>query len=154
MPTLQPGLRIDAEDGADWNLLEQITRDAAACGESLARRLGNLVDDPDLADDWRDFVIPGLDEAFHADLSHVEAAVSAARLACGGGSGSVWIRSGDARPWYSSLNQARLALEEAHGFGTAVTVEAAGLPRARRHAFLRSQFYCAVQSLLLEHAMR
>lgn len=154
MPTLQGGLRIDAEDEGDWKLLQYITHDAVSCDENLAGRLGNLIADEVLADDWREFIIPDLDAAFHSDLSHVAAAISAARVDCGGGPGPLWITSDEALHWYSSLNQARLALEEIHRFGPSEGLDPAALPPQSRHAFLRSQFYCAIQSLLLDHVMR
>jgi hypothetical protein len=80
--------------------------------------------------------------------------VAAARVDCGGGAGPLWITPGDAGQWYGALNQARLALEEIHHFGPGGNVDLAALPAHSRKAFLRSQFYCAVQSLLLEYVMR
>ncbi len=154
LPTLEGGLRIDAEDPGDWMLLQGITHDAVSCGENLARRLGNLITDQDVAPDWQEYIVPDLDEAFHADLSHIATAIAAARVECGGGAGPLWITAGDAFHWYSSLNQARLALEEIHHFGPTEQLLLTDLPPQRRNAFLRSQFYCAIQSLLLEHVMR
>ena len=154
MPTLEGGLRIDAEDDGDWKLLQAITHDAVSCDEPLAPRLGKLITDEDVASDWREFIIPDLDEAFHSDLSYVTASIAAARVDCGGGAGPLWITPEDAFHWYSSLNQARLALEEIHRFGQSEKLLPAALPELSRNAFLRSQFYCAIQSLLLDHVMR
>lgn len=154
MPTLEGGLRIDAEDDGDWKLLQGITHDAVSCDELLARRLGNLITDEEVAPDWLEYIVPDLDEAFHADLSRVATSIAAARVECGGGPGPLWITAEDAFHWYSSLNQARLALEEIHHFGPSEGLLAADLPPQSRNAFLRSQFYCAIQSLLLEHVMR
>ena len=154
MPTLEGGLRIDAEDADDWKLLQGITHDAISCAENLASRLGNLITDEDVASDWREYIVPDLDEAFHADLSYVAASIAAARVDCGGGPGPLWITREDGFHWYSSLNQARLALEEIHHFGPTEAIEPAKLPLAERSAFLRSQFYCAIQSLLLDHVMK
>ncbi len=153
-PTLEGGLRIDAEDADEWKLLQGITHDAISCEEHLATRLGNLITDEEVAPDWQEFIVPDLEEGFHADLSHVAAAIAAARVDCGGGPGSLWITPDEALRWYSALNQARLALEEIHHFGPGESIQPADLPPMLRSAFLRSQFYCAVQTLLLDHVMK
>jgi hypothetical protein len=150
MPTLEGGLRVDAEDAGDWLLLASIAHDAGSCDEKLAERLGALIRDGELAADWREFIIPELDEAFQADVSRVAAAVSAARLEVAGGKGPLWIARDDAPGWYSALNQARLAIEEIHRFGPGERVRPAKLPPDARSAFLRSQFYCALQGVLLD----
>jgi hypothetical protein len=154
MQTLEGGLRLDAEDASDWLLLTSITNDAVSCDENLARRLGNLITDPQLAPDWRDYVVPDLEDAFNADVQHVTTAIASARLESCGGPGSLWITPADAMAWYSALNQARLAIEERFHFGPGGNIDLASLPTVNRSAFIRSQFYCAVQSLLLEHVMR
>ncbi|MDP3849195.1 MAG: hypothetical protein Q8Q59_01735 [Luteolibacter sp.] len=154
LPTLEGGLRIDAEEPGDWMLLQGITHDAVSCDENLAHRLGGLITDEDVAPDWQEYIVPDLDEAFHADLSYIASAIAAARVECGGGPGPLWITTEDAFHWYSSLNQARLALEEIHRFGPSEHLSPSDLPPQNHNAFLRSQFYCAIQSLLLEHVMR
>jgi len=154
LPTLEGGLRIDTEDDGDWKLLQTITHDAVSCDEHLDLRLGNRITDEQVAADWREYIIPDLEEAFHADLAHVASSIAAARVECGGGPGPLWITREDAFHWYGSLNQARLALEEIHQFGPSEDLSPMGIPPQSRNAFLRSQFYCAIQSLLLEHVMR
>jgi hypothetical protein len=154
LPTLEGGLRIDVEDADDWQILSSITNDAISCDENLAKRLGRLITDEDVAPDWREFVVPDLEEGFNADVQHVTNAIATARYNCGGGAGPLWITPDDGLRWYSALNQARLALEETYHFGPSETIHLAGLPVVQRAAFIRSHFYCAVQSLLLEHVMR
>jgi hypothetical protein len=153
LPTLEGGLRIDAEDPGDWSLLQGITRDAVSCDGHLANRLGSLITDQDVAPDWLEYIVPDLDEAFRTDLSHVSTAIAAARVEAGGMAGPLWITREDGLYWYSALNQARLALEEIHHFGPSDGLDPLTLPPGNRSAFLRSQFYCAIQSLLLEHVM-
>ena len=154
MTTLEGGLRVECEDEGDWKLLQYITHDALGCDENLARRLARLIEDQDVAGDWHDFILPELEEGFHADLTHVATAIASARVECGGSAGPLWITRDDALRWYSALNQARLALEEIHHFGPAEDLHPDELPPSKRNTFLRSQFYCAIQSLLLEHVMK
>jgi len=154
MPTLEGGLRIEVEDAGDWQLIKGITHDAVSCEENLANRLGNLIKDPAVAPDWREFIVPDLAEGFSADLLYVASLIAAARVEADGGPGPLWITRDDAFHWYSTLNQARLALEERFHFGPGEAIDPTALPPAVRSAFLRSQFYCAIQSLLLEYVMR
>lgn len=153
MQTLEGGLRIDTEDAGDWQLLQGITNDAVSCDEGLAHRLGNLITDEEVAHDWREYIVPDLEEGFSADILHVTTAIASAQLESGGGPGPLWITRDDGFQWYSALNQARLAIEELHHFGPEY-INPASLPPARQSAFLRSQFYFDVQSLLLDHVLR
>jgi len=153
MQTLEGGLRLDAEDDGDWQMLNSITNDAISCEENLARRLGNLISDKEVAADWQEYVVPDLEEGFVSAVQHVANAVTSARYDAGGGPGPLWITRDDALQWYSALNQARLSLEESYHFGPSEHINFKGLPVRSRAAFIRSQFYCAVQSLLLEHVM-
>jgi hypothetical protein len=52
------------------------------------------------------------------------------------------------------LNQARMALEARYHFGPSDGIDFEKLPLEKRGAFMRSQFYCALQSAMLEHVMR
>lgn len=153
MRTLEGGLRIDAEDEDDWRILTGIVHDAVACDEHLAKRLGKLITDEQIAPDWNEYIVPDLDETFQSELSFVAATVAAARLECGGGPGPLWISRDEAMQWYSALNQARLAIEERFQFGPGEWIDPAGLPRFARSAFLRSQFYLEMQSRLLYQVM-
>ncbi len=154
MQTLEGGLRIDAEDEGDWQLLMGITHDALSCEEKLGDRLGGLMHDEQVARDWKEFIVPDLNEAFHTELTQVATAISAARVDSGGGPGPLWITPDDAFPWYSALNQARLAIEERFHFGPSEDIDPFALPVEARAAFLRSMFYCNIQSLLLERVLR
>ena len=71
-----------------------------------------------------------------------------------GQAGPIWITPENAYPWYSALNQARLALEEQFKFGPSEELGVESLSPVRAAAFLRSKFYCAIQSLLLEYVMK
>lgn len=157
MPTLQGGLRIDAEGPRDWMLLRAIGLDAADGGGSdLAERLGEAMGGGEAGEDWREYVTPELREEFQDQLTRVMAAIENARRECGSGAGPLWIRREDGFPWYAALNQARLQLEEVHRFGNdelRSPDDIAALPRPRLEALLRSRFYLTLQSLLLDHVL-
>jgi hypothetical protein len=150
LPTAEFGLCIEVEEPGDWLLLKGITHDAVSCEEKLAHRLGNLITDPAVAPDWREYIVPDLEAGFSAHLLTVASAIAAARVESGGGPGPLRITRDETLDWYSALNQARLALEDRFHFGPGQDLDPLTLAPERRAAFLRSQFYCAVQSLLLE----
>ncbi len=153
MPTLEGGLRIDTEDASDWELLRSILGDANGCEADLASRLGAFVSEEAGGADWEEYVVPDLREGFHDELAEVGASIESAIYHADGGPGPIWITRDDVFPWYSSLNQARLAIEEHFQFGPGETVAEETLTPERRAAFMRSKFYCAIQSLLLEYVM-
>ena len=153
IPTLKGGLRIDTDAPGDWALLNGIANDALSCEASLAQRLGNLITDDDITADWQDFVIPDLEEQFSSALLYVTTAIASAHLESADGPGLLWINREDGFQWYSALNQARLAIEQQCQFGPSEALNPDEFPPKRRSAFLRSQFYMAIQSLLLEHVM-
>jgi len=153
IPTLEGGLRIDTEDTADWALLHHIAYDAISCEDSLSNRLGGLVIDPDVEDDWREFVLPDLDQQFSSALVNVTNTIKTAEVDLSEGVGVLWITKEDGMDWFSALNQARLALEEQYQLGNSADIEPEDLAPEERSAFLRSQFYSAIQGLLLEHVM-
>ncbi len=154
MPTLEGGLRIDTENAADWEILRSIVTDANGCKNDLANRLGGLISEEAGAQDWEELIVPDLREAFQDELAQVGASIESAIFHAEVGPGPIWITRDDVFAWYSSLNQARLALEEQFSFGTEESLAPKGSNHARRAAFIRSRFYCAIQGLLLEHVMR
>jgi len=153
-PTMMGGLRIDAEGDADWHLLNMIIIDAASCDRGLAERLADAIGDGEMADDWSEWVVPELAERFEGELAYVKKVVDTARSEAPSGVASLWVKPSDAQRWYGALNQARLALEARHHFGPGEGVDLEKLALEKRGAFMRSQFYCALQSALLDHAMQ
>lgn len=153
-PTLEGGLRIDAEDLGDWEVLHAILHDAKRGDADLASDLGGLISEEAGAEDWREYVIPDLRSEFEHQLDKVAGTIESAMEQTGGAPGPIWISRADGFLWYGALNQARLAIEELHHFGPTDNVSMDDLPPARRSAFFRSQFYLAIQSLLLDHVMR
>lgn len=154
MPTLEGGLRIDTEDASDWELLRSILTDASGCSVDLASRLGGIISAEAGAEDWQEYIVPDLRESFQDELAQVGAAIESAVFHSASGPGPLWITRDDVSPWYSSLNQARLAIEEHFHFGPRETIDPKGLTPERRAAFIRSKFYCAIQGLLLEYVMK
>jgi len=154
MLTLEGGLRIDAEEPSDWELLTQMIFDADRGESDLANRLGGLIRDDAGAEDWQEYVVPDLREAFHDELSDVAVALENAINEANGGPGPIWIGPNDAMAWYSALNQARLALEEEFQFGQTENLDPTEFPVEKHSAFSRSRIYCALQGMLLEHVMK
>ncbi len=154
MPTLEGGLRIDAEEADDWELLRAIIIDAHACETDLASRLGGLMSGDAAAEDWEELIVPDLREEFQDGLAEIGASIEAAIFNADNGPGPIWISRENAFPWYSSLNQARLALEEVHHFGTEEEADIKSMSPLQKAAFIRSGFYSDIQSLLLRHVLR
>lgn len=153
MPTLEGGLRIDAEDASDWELLRAIVDDARSPGDDLASRLGGFISEDAGGEDWQEYVVPDLREAFQDELAQVAVAIDTAFVDAECGSGPVWITREDVFFWYSALNQARLSLEEKFKFGQTEILDPKKLTPSGWAAYYRSKFYCAIQGLLLEYVM-
>lgn len=147
------GLHIEVEDNSDWHLLLGILRDAQGSGFDLASHVSGNMDQAADWHDWEEFVIPDIRESFLAHLKTVLIAIESARLEAAGGPADVCINRDDAFHWYSALNQARLALEAIHHFGPSETINQSPLSQASLAAFIRSRFYCAVQSVLLDNGL-
>lgn len=152
-PTLEGGLRIDPETPGDWHILRTILLDANGHETDLATRLGGMVTDERIAEDWRDIVVPDLRESFSDDLNHIQAVIETAAAFPKEGESPIWITREDAFPWYSALNQARLTLEEKYGFGHDPESDPANLQPVRHEALIRSFFYLELQSFILRHAL-
>ena len=149
-PFPQGGIHIEMEDADDWRLLSRMLMDARDEGYDLAADVSGRITDAEVAGDWRDFVLPDLRDEFDAALGRVVSTIGAAHAACQGVRGRVIVPREAAMDWYGVLNRARLALEARHRFA------ADGMPtkaeKEKHAARLRDRLYCALQSLLLDHA--
>jgi len=152
-PTLDGGLRIDADDAADWAVLRCIALDARGLPVDLATRLGRLIRDEPEPGDWEEFVVPELRAQFDGQLELIGRAIESALGDDPEEGGSILIGPADAEAWYGALNQARLALEAMHHLGGSAAGEPDRSDAERRSAFFRSQFYFAIQELLLQFVM-
>lgn len=140
--TQEGGLRIEIEDAEDRELLESIGRDAESSAAGLAKSLGGLVNAEEIAEDWEEYVTPDLHAAFLADVEFINRVIAQSEEA-------VFISRDDSMRWYSALNQARLGLEELHP----ISEEEDGPVISDPAAWLRSRFYCALQTILLDEIM-
>jgi len=152
-PTVERGLRIDPETAEDWHILRAIILDANGNDADLASRLGDLITDEKIAEDWQDIIVPDLRESFSDDLHHIYAAIETAAAFPKDEESPIWITKDDAFNWYSALNQARLALEEKYKFGPDPEADPANHTPLRKEALMRNHFYCALQSFILRHAL-
>lgn len=151
---MEGGLRVDLEEPTDWLLLRHLIDDACQREQSLAHELSEQIKEPEIQEDWLEFVVPDLQEQFASSLEKVREVMAKTVEEYDGGSGSLWITRDLGYDWYSSFNQARLSIEARFSFGDAPKQEVleSGDP-AKRSAYYRSQFYGAVQGLLLEHVL-
>lgn len=152
LPTMEGGLRIDPETEADWHILRAIILDANGHDTDLAARLGNMIANEAIADDWKEYIIPDLRESFSDDLHHVYASIETAAAFPVGDETPIWITRADSSKWYSALNQARLALEEIYQFGPEPETDPKNFSPLRKDALIRSRVYCTLQGLILDHA--
>lgn len=150
-PTLDGGLRIDAETSSDWLVLEMICTDAANMpGKPLTDRLASHMETDE---DWEQFVTPDLRNHFSDQIAHVSQSISSAEkdedLV-----GSLYIQKADAETWFGAINQARLSLEAKFRFSN-YHDESEIDPKDKhiRAALIRNHFYNSLQSLLLEYLM-
>lgn len=156
MPTLEGGLRIEIETPTDWLVLEQISDDALDGGEDrLPQRLGALMDEQS---EWEEVVIPELKALFNGQITCVVEGVQLGQaeveLGEEAASGEVRIPKADAESWYGALNQARLALESRYKFGPTEEIESLDdFSEEKRSAFVRNQFYNALQGVLLDYVL-
>jgi hypothetical protein len=156
LPTLEGGLRLEIESPTDWLVLEAIQHDALDGGEDrLPQRLGALMDEQS---EWEEVVIPDLKSLFNGQISCVVEGVTrgqeAVEVGAAKASGEVQIPKEDAENWYGALNQARLALEARYKFGPSEEIEdLEEFPDEKRSAYVRNQFYSALQGVLLNYVL-
>lgn len=154
MPTLEGGLRIEANESDDWELLRAIVIDANSCNTDLATRLSAFINPSAGSEDWMEYVVPDLRVEFEDELAEIGALIESAIFQANHGPGAIWITRENAFTWYSALNQARLALEEIYHFGPEDSADPLAMAPIEQSAFIRSGFYSDVQSLLLQHVLK
>ncbi len=151
-PIPQGGIHIELEDADDWRLLARMLRDARDDAFDLAANVGGHIPDEEIAEDWQDFVMPDLRDQFDGQLERVTSAIARAHEAHQGGGGRVLVARDAGADWYGVLNRARLALESRYKLAEERGDGEEGPARGEHAARLRDRLYCALQSLLLDHA--
>ncbi|MFT6862886.1 MAG: hypothetical protein ACJAVK_001446 [Akkermansiaceae bacterium] len=144
-PTVAGGLKLVPEAEKDWIVLLEIANDGQG---KLSKRLAKLMDEDSM---WDEIVVPELEQEFSKQRLAVMREVVKAKE----DKSDIHIVKKSAEIWYGALNQARLGLEERYKFGPREFTEASKIedPVARA-AYYRSDFYCTVQSLLLQYVMK
>jgi len=153
-PTLQGGLRIDADCAEDWLILDAICADAAALpGPPLYDQLSeNMEKDPD----WEEFVAPEIRSQFSDQIVHVSRAISSAQRD-ENQVGAVFVSKNDAMIWYGAINQARISLEQLYQVSKIENfIDSDGtdeISDEKHSALVRGHFYSMMQSVLLEYVL-
>lgn len=153
-PTLEGGLRIDADSLTDWMILELICADASSLpGPPLYDQISSKMVQND---DWKEFVVPDIVTQFDEQISYVSRAISSAPRD-EEHAGSIFITKKDAMTWYGAVNQARLSLEKQHSLSKLEDIitkeDLQDLDPEVRAAVVRNHFYTSIQSLLLDFVM-
>lgn len=143
-PTLDGRIRIDLEDAMDLAVLRAIVADAHSRDDDLASRLSAGIE-PDLAEDWDDYVLPELRGSFNSQLETIVTALGEVTPG-----DTLFIGKEDAEAWFGALNQARLALEDRYGLAAK---EGEELEPESKSAGIRSHFYQMLQGMLLHFLM-
>lgn len=150
-PLPQGGLAIQLESTEEWPMLTGVLRDARTPGFNAAGQVGCKMTGATDRKDWAEFVLPDLREGFDEHLKTVLKGIETARFEAAGGPGTVVISGAESFAWYASLNQARLALEARYQFSSRPPGDSSdSVDPELRAAYYRTQFYCGIQSLLLD----
>jgi len=88
-PQANGAIRIELDDADDWKILSRMLLDAHDPEFDLAADVAGQMPDGEVADDWRDFVIPDLRDGFDTGLRRVTKAVERGFAACHGGQGTL-----------------------------------------------------------------
>ena len=153
-PTLDGGLRIDADSLTDWMILELICADATSLpGPPLYDQISSRMVQND---DWKEFVVPDIVTQFNDQITFVSRAISSAPRD-EEHAGSIFINKQNANTWYGTVNQARLSLERQHQLSKVEEIlteeDLEELDEDVRAAVIRNHFYTSIQSLLLEFVL-
>ena len=134
--------------------LRKIPVSAGACEDEVIARIFPLLTDgadDDADEDWREHVVPGLNELFQSHLDVVS--LDLTRMQTDGDVSTLAFPTTHARAWMHALNQARLALGALHDV-TEDDMEGRAKNRGieKAYALFQIEIYGFILSLMLHHA--
>ncbi len=141
--TLDGSLKLTLNHPTDRDLLTSLILDAGAEGsQGLVRHVCQHMQD----EDWNEYVQPDLLSKYQQDVATVTLQV---KKVLDDESEELLIQVNDFRYWYSTLNQARLNLEELFKLSK-IEEPLETIEYNRVEASIKSEFYMHLQSLLLD----
>jgi len=111
---------LDEIGEVEWFMLFQLPEaaDFRNSAKGRSRILPEVTDDPEVAEDWREYVQPELETRFQDEVRLVASDLQRAEeLGKKGKNGAIYrlrVPIENTQTWYSVLNQARLILNEEH----------------------------------------
>jgi len=143
-PTIDGRIKIALNGENDYAFFAELLQDAMSEEgvESIVDQIGARGTD----DDWEEFVKPDLAEQFQQETLKVGEILAKAQEAQ---KMDIFIDSENAQNWYSTLNQARLNLENQHNISSMPEVLAEVEPE---HLILKMKYenYTYIQSTILD----
>ena len=146
-PTVDGRIKLFLDDDGDYYLLTQLISDASSGDniENLVKQLGKNIDEPD----WEEFVKPELITHFQKDNITVSNSI---KKAYDSEENELFISKDDSQSWYSTINQARLHLEEEWNLSELKEdIDMTSLDQTLVEPFIKNNFYMHLQSLILEY---
>ena len=124
--------------------------DNAAARARLFSAPTHAPEEVELAEDWKQYVVPGLQKLFQSSLEVIEHDLQDLRIDKKAGDGALPIPYDHLEQWIHGLNQARLALAARHDFSEADMDRPWPLAHdPRAFALLQVRFYGVLQELFL-----
>ncbi len=145
-PTLDGRVKIALNNDGDYYLLTQLISDASDDDkiEKLASQFGESM----LDEDWDEFVKPELISNFQTDILTVS---NILKKMHDSGVKELYISKEESHAWYSTINQARLHLEE--NWNLSELTEDFSMENTNPELLepcIKNNFYMHLQSLILE----
>jgi hypothetical protein len=154
--TQRGGVTIAEIDPFFFDILGGIPEAAGSDHPAVQERLFSSPtegEDPELEQDWSEYVEPDLRKHFEEGMSRVEEDLARMSVDSESGYGMLEIPAEHIDAWLLGLNQARLALSAQHGFTEEEMEQKARLKMGKRAmALFQVNFYGILQEALLSGA--